>query len=75
VLVPDTSGLLAALDAGQRFHVPAREALAGYDGLFLSPFVLAELNYLLATRASRDADIALLDEVGQGVYSPQPFSA
>ncbi|MCA1687033.1 MAG: PIN domain-containing protein [Actinobacteria bacterium] len=76
MLVLDTSGLLAALDAGQRFHVPAREALAGHDGsLLLSPFVLAELDYLLATRVSRSAEIALLDEVGRGVYSLEPFSA
>jgi predicted nucleic acid-binding protein len=81
VLVLDTSGLLAALDAGQRFHMPAREALAGHDGpLLLSPFVLAdfvlaELGHLLATRVSRGAEITLLDEVGRGVYSPEPFSA
>src|SRR5918999_328014 len=76
MLVLDTSGLLAALDAGQRFHMSAREALAGHDGpLLLSAFVLAELGYLLATRVSRGAEITLLDEVGRGVYSPEPFSA
>ncbi len=76
MLVLDTSGLLAALDAGQRFHAASRAALAGHDGpLLLSPFVLAELDYLLATRVSRHAEAALLSEVGRGVYSLEPFSA
>jgi predicted nucleic acid-binding protein len=75
VLVLDTSGLLAALDADQRFHAPAREALSGHDGpLLLSPFVLAELDYLLATRVSRGAEMALLREVGRGAYSLEAFS-
>jgi predicted nucleic acid-binding protein len=76
VLVLDTSGLLTALDAGRRFHAPSREALAGHDGpLLLSPFVLAELDYSLATRVSRRAEIALLSEGGRSVYSLEPFSA
>jgi hypothetical protein len=29
----------------------------------MSPFVLAKLNYLLATRVSNDAGLALLEEV------------
>ncbi|MGH3100077.1 MAG: PIN domain-containing protein, partial [Thermoleophilia bacterium] len=48
MIVLDTSGLLAALDAGQRQHEPARQVLEGDSGpLLLSPFVLAELDYLL----------------------------
>jgi len=75
VLVLDTSGLLAALDAGQRLHAPAREVLAGHDGpLLLSPFVLGELDYLLGTRVGRDAETALLGEVARGAYRLEPFS-
>jgi uncharacterized protein len=75
-LVLDTSGLLAVLDSDQRLHVPAREAFGGYDGLLLlSPFVLAELDYLLATRVSRVAEMALLSEVARGAYQLEPFSA
>lgn len=75
-LVLDTSGLLAVLDSDQRFHASARGAFVGYDGpLLLSPFVLAELDYLLTTRVSRDAEIALLSEVARGAYRLEPFSA
>jgi predicted nucleic acid-binding protein len=62
-LVLDTSGLLAVLDANQRFHAPARKAFDGYDGpLLLSPFVLAELDYLLTARVSQDASVKDLAE-------------
>jgi hypothetical protein len=50
VIVLDTSGLLAAIDASQRDHRPAADAprAAGPPRL-LSPFVLAELDDLLAS--------------------------
>jgi len=38
----------------------------------MSPFVLAELNYLLATRVSNDAGLALLEEV-VGAYTLTQF--
>ena len=48
MILLDTSGLLAALDASQRQHAPCRAALEAAKGpLLLSPFVLAELDYLL----------------------------
>lgn len=75
MLILDTSGLLAALDEDQRSHAPAREALAQYGGtLLLSPFVLAELDYLVSTRVGWRAEIALLGEVGRGTYRLEPFS-
>ncbi len=75
MLILDTSGLLAALDGTQRFHVPAKRALVDYEGvLLLSPFVLAELDYLLSTRIGRNMEKALLGEVGRGAYRLEPFS-
>jgi predicted nucleic acid-binding protein len=69
VIVLDTSGLLAALDADQRHHRRAREVLASDPGpLLLSPFVLAELDYLLLQRVGVEAELALLDEVARGAY-------
>jgi predicted nucleic acid-binding protein len=41
----------------------------------LPPFVLAELDYLIATRVGHDAQLALLDEIARGVYQLEPFSA
>lgn len=76
MIVLDTSGLLAALDADQRYHEPARRALQSDRGPFLlSPFVLAELDYLLLTRVGPQAEAALLREVAEGAYELVTFLA
>lgn len=76
MIVLDTSGLLAAIDAGQPSHAAAATTLAGSPGPFLlSPFVLAELDYLLATRVGREAQEALLAQVEGGAYRVEPFAA
>jgi hypothetical protein len=41
----------------------------------LSPFVLAELDYLIGTRIGRKAQAALLEEVVSGVYRLETMSA
>jgi len=69
VILLDTSGLLAAIDRSQRLHDAAVTALrAATPPWMLSPFVLAELDYLLATRVGQAAERELLAEVGRGVY-------
>ncbi len=74
-IVLDTSGLLAAMDATQRFHDTARAVLERTRArLALSPFVLAELDYLVSTRVGSEAEVALLGEVGRGAYRLEPFS-
>jgi predicted nucleic acid-binding protein len=76
VIVLDTSGLLAALDPDQRHHESASRALLADPGPFLlSPFILAELDYLLLTRVGPRAERALLDEVAGGAYDLVPFDA
>ncbi|MGH2392997.1 MAG: type II toxin-antitoxin system VapC family toxin [Candidatus Limnocylindria bacterium] len=76
MILLDTSGLLAAIDASQRQHVPARRALeAASPPWVLSPFVLAELDYVLATRVGQAAERALLDEIARGVYRLEPMDA
>ena len=76
MIILDTSGLLAALDAGQRHHAAAASALRNAaPPWLLSPFVLAELDYLLATRVGQAAERALLSEVGRGVYRLEGLSA
>lgn len=74
MIVLDTSGLLAAIDGSQRTHAAAAAALrwAGEPRL-LSPFVLAELDYLLASRVSVAAARAFLGEVVRGAYQLEPF--
>jgi predicted nucleic acid-binding protein len=76
VIVLDTSGLLAAIDASQRQHSAAADVLGRSSGpLLLSPFVLAELDYLIATRVSGSAASALLDQVADGVFRLEPMAA
>ena len=76
MIILDTSGLLSAIDASQRFHPAAREVLEGSEGPFvLSPFVLAELDYLIATKVGSGPQLSLLAEVGRGAYRLEPFAA
>jgi len=76
VIVLDTSGLLAAIDGSQRLHAEAAAAIRGPDApLLLSPFVLAELDYLLATKVSPPAAVALLDQVAAGAYRLEAMAA
>jgi predicted nucleic acid-binding protein len=76
VILLDTSGLLAALDASQRSHRQAADALRqARPPLLLSPFVLAELDYLLGKYAGSRAQDALLEEVARGAYQLEPFAA
>ena len=76
MIVLDTSGLLAALDATERRHGPASAALRAAEGpRLLSPFVLAELDYLLARRVSSKVASALLGEVAAGAYQLEPFDS
>jgi predicted nucleic acid-binding protein len=74
VILLDTSGLLAAIDGSQQHHSAAAAALlAAAPPRILSPFVLAELDYLLATRVGSAAQDRLLEEVASGAYRLEPF--
>jgi len=74
MIVLDTSGLLAAIDGSQRHHRAAAAALnTATAPRILSPFVLAELDYLLATRVGPAAQDRLLEQVESGVYRLEPF--
>jgi predicted nucleic acid-binding protein len=69
VILLDTSGLLAALDGSQSQHREAAASLAeARPPLLLSPFVLAELDYLIASRVGPTARASLLEEVERGAY-------
>ena len=76
MILLDTSGLLAAVDASQRRHADCAAVLQDAAGpLLLSPFVLAELDYLLGRHVSAAAQSALLGEVVRGAYRLEPFDA
>jgi hypothetical protein len=76
VILLNTSGLLSALDESQRHHHECAALLGEASPLLLlSPFVLAELDYLLMRHVGRRAQAALLEEVARGAYQLEPFGA
>ena len=75
MILLDTSGLLSAIDASQTSHAAAAAALSSQEPRLLSPFVLAELDHLLATRVGIQAELDLLLEVARGVYRLESFAA
>jgi uncharacterized protein len=75
LIVLDTSGLLAAIDEAQEEHSAAAAALSASAGpLLLSPFVLAELDYLVRRNAGAGSRDELLKDVAAGAYELVPFS-
>ena len=75
MIVLDTGGLYAALDASETLHGRAVAALvAATPPRVVSPFVLAELDYLIASRVGHQAQMALIDEVARGAYQLELFS-
>jgi len=76
VILLDASGLLAVIDAAQPSHEATVSALrSAVPPRCLSPFVLAELDYMVSTRVSRAAARRLLVEVGNGAYQLEPFTS
>ena len=76
MIVLDTGGLYAALDANEALHGRAVAALvAATPPRVVSPFVLAELDYLIAGRVGHRAQMALIDEVARGAYQLELFSS
>ena len=76
MILLDTSGLLSALDESQRYHHECAKLLDQVSPpLLLSPFVLAELDYLLMRHIGQRAQAALLEEVARGAYQLEAFAA
>ena len=74
-IILDSGGLLAAIDDRQEDHGAAREVLESARGpLLISPFVLAELDYMILTRMGQGRELALLGEVARGAYRLEDFS-
>lgn len=75
MILLDTSGLLAALDSAQRRHPEAAASLGGArPPLLLSPFVLVELDHLVAAHVGAAARESLLVEVERGAYLLEPMT-
>lgn len=74
MILIDTSGLLAAVDPRQAHHAEAKQILVQPQLRILSPFVLAELDYLITSRAGQSEALKLLRDVGRGVYQLEPVA-
>jgi len=69
VTIADTSGLLALFNRTEPEHEAVRRAVAELrEPLVVSPYVVAELDYLVATRVGLEAEVAVLRELAGGAY-------
>lgn len=69
MIVADTSGLLALFNAREPKHGAVRQLVERQDEpLAVSPFVVAELDYLAATRLGISAELEILGELSGGAY-------
>ena len=76
MILLDTSGVLAAIDGSQRHHRACAAVLReAAPPLLLSPFVLAELDYLLMRHVGYEAQSSFLEEVARGAYRLEPFES
>ena len=72
-VIVDTSALLAFFDASEPDHEAVSAVLAAADALVVSPYVVAELDYLVATRHGVDHELAVLDELAGGAWDLAAF--
>ena len=69
MLVCDTSGLVAYFDRSDAHHQLVSATIYADPGPFIvSPYVLAELDYLLAARRGLRAELAALSELSRGAW-------
>jgi predicted nucleic acid-binding protein len=69
VIIADTSGLLALFNRAEPEHLAVRDIVARLDQpMVVSPFVVAEVDYLVATRVGVEAELEILSELSGGAY-------
>jgi uncharacterized protein len=74
VILVDTSAALQLASSSAKRHDDVVRVVDELAGPFLlSPFVLAELDYMLGTRHGQAAQLTLLDEVAEGAYELAEF--
>jgi hypothetical protein len=68
-VIVDTSALLAFFDRSEPDHEAVARVLVETDEiLVVSPYVLAELDYLVASRLGVDIELAVLRELAGGAW-------
>lgn len=74
MIVVDTSAVLQLASSTAHRHEEVLQVVEESSGPFLlSPFVLAELDYMLGRRHGQGPQLALLDEVAAGGYMLAEF--
>ena len=69
MLVCDTSGLIAYFDASDKHCSEITAVMDADEGPFVvSPYVIAELDYLVATRRGLGAELSVLAELTGGAW-------
>lgn len=74
-MIVDTSALLAFFDTDEPAHVAVSAVLtASVEPLVVSPYVLAELDYLVATRLGVRTELTVLRELAGGAWELAAFT-
>jgi predicted nucleic acid-binding protein len=74
LILVDTNAVLQMVSSTARHHADVTRVVEEVSGPFLlSPFVLAELDYMLGQRHGQGAQLALLAEVADGAYELAEF--
>ena len=74
-MIVDTSGLLAYFDPKDARHAAVRTIMAETrPPRILSPFVLAEADYLVSECIGQHASLLLIEDVIRGAYRLEAFS-
>jgi len=68
LIILDTSALYAYFRADDPDHAAVVETMNGGDQLVVSPYVVAELDYLVTRRAGVHAEIRMLAELSGGAF-------
>jgi predicted nucleic acid-binding protein len=75
-VIVDTSALLAFFDRSEPDHAAVTAALeASTEPLVVSPYVIAELDYLVGSRLGTEAELAILRELAGGAWDLPAFDA
>jgi hypothetical protein len=73
-VIVDTSALLAYFDSDEPDHDAVANVIErSEESLVVSPYVVAELDYLVATRVGIDAELAVLRELSTGAWELAAF--
>lgn len=75
-MIVDTSALLAFFDRSEPDHAAVSAVFAAStEPLVVSPFVVAELDYLVGSRLGTEAELAVLRELAGGAWELPAFEA